>query len=139
MHKAIEKIKGKEGNRGMGFTIFLAIVSILLLVGGQTALKAGLNEIGGVSLFGGSPVASFMGIFRTPWVILGFFFYGVSSIIWLDVLSKLDFSLAFPMVSSTYVVQQLIGYFFFHEHINSLRIIGIVLIIGGLAFLIRSA
>lgn len=131
-----EKVKGKKD---MAFTLFLALISILLLVGGQTMIKAGLNNIGGVSLFGGSPVASLLGILRTPWIILGFFMYGVSAIFWLDVLSKLDFSLAFPMVSLTYVLQQLIGHFAFHEDINMYRVIGVGLIIGGLAFLMRSA
>ena len=122
----------------MVFTLLIALVAILLLVGGQTLLKLGLNEIGGVSLFGGNPVGSFLGLFRTPWIILGFLCYGVSSILWLDVLSKLDFSLAFPLVSLTYVFSQIIGHLLFHETIGWQRILGVVLILGGLFFVVRS-
>ena len=122
----------------MLFTLLIALVAILLLVGGQTLLKVGLNEIGGISLFEGNPVGSLLGLFRTPWIILGFVCYGVSAILWLDVLSKLDFSLAFPLVSLTYVFSLIIGRFIFHETVGLDRIVGVLLILGGLFFVVRS-
>ena len=122
----------------MIFTLFIALVAILLLVGGQTLLKVGLNDIGGISLFDGDPLGSLFGLFRTPWIILGFVFYGVSAILWLDVLSKLDFSMAFPMVSLTYVFAVLIGRFVFQETVGLDRIVGVILILAGLFFIIRS-
>ena len=120
------------------FTFVIALVAILLLVGGQTLLKLGLNDIGGVSLLGGNPINSLLGLFHTPWVILGFVCYAVSAILWLDVLSKLDFSMAFPMVSLTYVFSLLIGRFIFHETISLLRVVGVALILGGLFLVVRS-
>ena len=122
----------------MIFTLFIALVAILLLVGGQTLLKVGLNDIGGVSLFDGNPLGSLLGLFRTPWVILGFVCYGISAILWLDVLSKLDFSMAFPMVSLTYVFSLIIGRFIFHETVGLDRVVGVLLISAGLFFVIRS-
>jgi drug/metabolite transporter (DMT)-like permease len=127
-----------EARTTMLLTLLIALVAILLLVGGQTMLKLGLNAIGGVSLFGGDPVGSFLGLFRTPWVILGFVCYGVSAVLWLDVLSKLDFSMAFPMVSLTYVFSLVIGRFVFHETISPQRLVGVLLILGGLFFVVRS-
>jgi drug/metabolite transporter (DMT)-like permease len=117
-------------------TFLLGLVSIILLSAGQTAIKYGLLDIGGVSLAEGP--MGFLKIFQTPWVIAGFVFYGLSAILWLDVLSKLDFSLAFPMVGLTYVFTLLIGRFFFGETIGWERILGVALIISGLFFLIRS-
>jgi drug/metabolite transporter (DMT)-like permease len=108
-------------------TFLLGLVAIILLSAGQTSMKAGLNAIGGVSLADGP-----------PWVIVGFICYGLSSIVWLDVLSKLDFSLAFPMVGLTYVFTLLIGRFFFGETVGWERLVGVLLILGGLFFLIRS-
>ena len=122
----------------MIFILFVALVAILFLVGGQTLLKVGLNDIGGISLFDGNPLGSLLGLFRTPWIILGFVFYGVSAILWLDVLSKLDFSMAFPMVSLTYVFAVLIGHFVFQETVGLDRIVGVLLILAGLFFIIRS-
>ena len=117
-------------------TIILGLVAIMLLSAGQTSLKFGLNAIGGVSLAGG--LASFLKLFQTPWVIVGFGLYAVSSILWLDVLSKLDFSLAFPMVGLTYVFTLLIGRFFFGEAVGWERMLGVTFILGGVFFLVRS-
>ncbi len=117
-------------------TLLLGLVAIMLLSAGQTSMKAGLNAIGGVSLADGP--LGFLKLFQTPWVIVGFLCYGVSSIVWLDVLSKLDFSLAFPMVGLTYVFTLLIGRFFFGETVGWERILGVALILGGVAFLVRS-
>jgi drug/metabolite transporter (DMT)-like permease len=127
-----------EAKSPMMFTLLIALVAIVLLVGGQTLLKLGLNAIGGVSLFDGNPVGSLLGLLRTPWIVLGFACYGVSAILWLDVLSKLDFSLAFPMVSLTYVFSLVIGRFIFHETVGLDRILGVFLILGGLFFVVRS-
>jgi drug/metabolite transporter (DMT)-like permease len=118
-------------------TFLMGLVSIMLLSGGQTALKFGLNAIGGVSLADGLP--SLLKLFQTPWVIVGFGLYALSSVLWLDVLSKLDFSLAFPMVGLTYVFTLLIGRFFFGEAVGWERMLGVVFILGGLFFLVRSS
>lgn len=125
-----------EVSRSMIGTLLLGLVAIMLLSAGQTSIKAGLNAIGGVSLADGP--LGFLKLFQTPWVIVGFLCYGVSSIVWLDVLSKLDFSLAFPMVGLTYVFTLLIGRFFFGETVGWERILGVALILGGVAFLVRS-
>jgi drug/metabolite transporter (DMT)-like permease len=117
-------------------TFLLGLVAIMLLSAGQTSLKFGLNAIDGVSLSQG--LVSFFKLFQTPWIIVGFACYGLSSILWLDVLSKLDFSLAFPMVGLTYVFTLLIGRFFFGETIGWERMLGVGFIIFGIFFLIRS-
>ena len=120
----------------MIWTFVLALISIVLLSGGQTAIKYGLNSIGGVNLSEG--IVGLFKLLQTPWVIVGFVLYGISAILWLDVLSKLDFSLAFPMVGLTYVFTLLIGRFFFGEPVGWERMLGVGLIIFGIFFLIRS-
>jgi drug/metabolite transporter (DMT)-like permease len=125
-----------EVSRSMIGVLLLALVSIILLSAGQTSIKAGLNAIGGISLADGPLVM--LKIFQTPWVIVGFVCYGIAAILWLDVLSKLDFSLAFPMVGMTYVFTLLLGRFFFGENVGWERILGVALILCGVAFLIRS-
>lgn len=127
-----------EARPQMVLVLLIALVSIVLLVSGQTLLKVGLNDIGGISLFDGNPLGSLLGLFRTPWIILGFVCYGIAAILWLDVLSKLDFSMAFPMVSLTYVFAILIGRFIFQETVGLDRIVGVLLILTGLFFIIRS-
>jgi multidrug transporter EmrE-like cation transporter len=132
----MEKYKTEVTHSMIG-TFLLGLVAIMLLSAGQTSMKAGLNAIGGISLADGP--MGFLKLFQTPWVIVGFACYGLSSILWLDVLSKLDFSLAFPMVGLTYVFTLLIGRFFFGEAVGWERVVGVSLILGGVFFLIRSS
>jgi drug/metabolite transporter (DMT)-like permease len=117
-------------------TFLLGLVSIMLLSAGQTSLKYGLTVIGGVSL--GDGLGGAFKLLQTPWVVVGFMCYGLSAILWLDVLSKLDFSLAFPMVGLTYVFTLLIGRFFFGEVVGWERMVGVGFIIFGIFFLVRS-
>ena len=120
-------------------TFVVAVFCIILLVTGQTLLKVGLVRIGGTSFLGGGGIwQNVLKLFETPYIILGFVVYGISAILWLDVLSKLEFSVAFPLVSLTYVFALIIGAFLFHEPVNISRILGVVLILGGLFFIIKS-
>ena len=128
----------REVRPQMIFVFLIALAAIVLLVSGQTLLKVGLNDIGGVSLFDGNPLASLLGLLRTPWILVGFVCYGISALLWLDVLSKLDFSVAFPLVSLTYVFSLVIGHFIFHERVGLDRVAGVLLILMGLFFIIRS-
>ncbi|MBN1995223.1 MAG: hypothetical protein JW953_21215 [Anaerolineae bacterium] len=125
-----------EVSTTMIWTFMLGLVSIMLLSAGQTSIKVGLNAIGGVSLSEGLP--GLLKLMHTPWVIVGFALYGFSAILWMDVLSKLDFSLAFPMVALTYVFTLLIGRFFFGEYVGWERILGVAFILFGVFFLVRS-
>lgn len=135
-YEVIDNAQKTEVTSVMSGTVVLGLVAIVLLSAGQTFLKVGLNQVGGISLADGVVVLS--KILRTPWVIVGFGCYGLSSILWLDVLSKLDFSLAFPMVGSTYVFTLLIGRFIFQEAISWDRMLGVGLILLGVFFLVRS-
>jgi drug/metabolite transporter (DMT)-like permease len=117
-------------------TVVLGIVAIVFLSLGQTSVKLGLNHVGGFSLADG--ISSFGRLVTTPWILVGFVCYALSSILWMDVLSKLDFSLAFPMVGSVYVFNLLIGRFFFHEMFGWDRMLGVGLILFGICCLVRS-
>ena len=118
-------------------TVALGIFCILLLSAGQTSLKYGLLRVGGVSLLE-APAAAIGKVFSTPYIVLGFIIYAISAVLWLDVLSRLDFSFAFPLVSLTYVFSLFIGRWVFGEQVNASRVLGVLLICAGLFFIIRS-
>jgi drug/metabolite transporter (DMT)-like permease len=117
-------------------TVLFGMIAIVFLSLGQPSLKLGLNHVGGFSLADG--ISSFSRLVSTRWVLIGFVCYPFSSILWMDVLSKLDFSLAFPMVGSVYVFTLVIGRFFFHEVFGWERMLGVGLILFGVCCLVRS-
>lgn len=116
----------------------LAMICILLAVAGQTVMKLAVVRSGGMPVFdlGFGGLAHKM--IEVPYIFLGFGAYGVSAIIWLQVLTDLDFSVAFPLVSVSYILALFIGRFVFDEHVDLYRIIGVLLICSGVFFVIRS-
>jgi len=119
-------------------TMIVALISIGLLVAGQTLLKYGLTRAGGVSFASGNIMQGLRVIFTSPYLIMGFVAYGISALLWLDVLSKLDISYAFPLVSLTYVITLFVGRFLFHETVTWSRVVGVLVIIGGVILVARS-
>ncbi|NLO06730.1 MAG: hypothetical protein GX131_12965 [candidate division WS1 bacterium] len=105
--------------------IAMLLVAVSLGAGGQMCLKFGVDQLGG-----GGLVAVIKGIF-TPYVFAGFVLYGLSSIIYLMVLARLDLSFAYPFVALSFVFVTLLSWWLLQEQIPGLRIIGLVLIMGG--------
>lgn len=67
----------------------------------------------------------------------GLFCYGLSMVFWLFVLSRLELSKAYPMVSLGYVFTLILGYFYLGESINTYKIIGVFFIIIGVMFIAK--
>ena len=116
----------------------LAVVCILLVVVGQTLMKLAIVRSGGMPVLEIGIAGLIRKFLSAPYILIGFALYGVSAILWLQVLTKLDFSVAFPMVSMTYIGTLLIGRFMFDEPVNLCRIVGVLLICSGVFFVIRS-
>lgn len=116
----------------------LALVCILLGVVGQTLMKLAIVRSGGMPVLEIGLGGVIHKCLEVPYILLGFGAYGVSAILWLEVLSDLDFSVAFPLVSISYVLALFIGRFLFDENVNVCRILGVALICSGVFFVIRS-
>ncbi len=116
----------------------LALICILLAVIGQTLLKLAIVRSGGMPVLDLGIGGLLRKCIEVPYIFLGFGAYGVSAILWLEVLTELDFSVAFPLVSISYVLALFVGRYLFGENVNSCRILGVLLICSGVFFVIRS-
>ena len=74
-----------------------------------------------------------------PFVLLGLGCYVVSVVVWLLVLSRVDVSYAYPMLSVGYIVAALAGKAFFGEPVDLVRWMGIVTICVGVYLITRTA
>jgi len=106
--------------------VLVLLVAIGLGVAGQFALKIGLNKLG----VHPSPAAVFRAII-TPYILGGFALYGLSSLLYLQALSRLPLSYAYPMIALSYVAVVLGAWLWFGEKLNALRIGGVAAIILG--------
>jgi multidrug transporter EmrE-like cation transporter len=116
----------------------LLFVCILLGVIGQLALKRGINAV--APRFS-DPLPLILHSLLNPLVILGFALYGIASVLWILVLSKLPLSIAYPAISVGYVLILLFSWFYLNEPLTINRIVAVALISIGfimLGFEIRS-
>lgn len=66
---------------------------------------------------------------------LGILLYGVSLLFWLYVLSKMELSRAYPMVSLGYVFTLFLGYTVLGEDITTYKVLDVLFIVIGVIFL----
>lgn len=112
------------------------LLSVALGACGQFLFRVGMKGYGVVNT--GGVFKNLLGIVLTPAIFCGFLLFGLSSIIWLSVISKNQLSYAYPMVSVGYMITFLLSYFVLHESFGLFRIIGGALIILGVLFIAKS-
>lgn len=116
--------------------IALIFINIPLGVIGQFFIKQAINHIGPYSSM---PLLTFLyKAFTSPMVILGLFLYLLSAALWVMILSKVDLSFAYPLLSIGYLLVLFVSWAFLHETISPVRLVGVVLIMLGVIFVFRS-
>ena len=118
----------------MNFYLVLFFIGLSLGIIGQLLLKKGMIHIGEVNLFSGGLskfVKTVWMMFTNKIILLGVFLFACSSLFWLIVLSGLDLSYVYPMISLSYVLTAIGSKIFFQEHVNRMRWLSIAVIIFG--------
>lgn len=103
----------------------LLLLNILFLVAGQIVWKMGLSQQGGLQWH------NLFSVMFSPMIILGIAFYGIATVLWLFVLSRLPLSIAYPLQSLAYVIGILAALYLFDEVIPLNRWVGVCIIIVG--------
>ncbi len=118
------------------FNLALIIFNVALAVSGQLAIKAGMKQIGVIhaSNFFSLLLASLTNVF----VLLGLLAYVVAAGTWIVVLSRIDLSVAYPMLSLGYVAILVLSALLLKESVGLVRVLGTVLIIAGVVLIYRS-
>jgi multidrug transporter EmrE-like cation transporter len=114
----------------------LILLAVLLGATGQVIMKMGMKIYGEVSAT--SVWGQLVPILKVPQVFLGFVCYGLSAVLWIAVVSNVDLSLAYPMVSLAYVLVFLASWLFLGEHVSAMRIVGLLIIVAGVLVISRS-
>jgi drug/metabolite transporter (DMT)-like permease len=117
---------------GSMFFIYAMLLSAsILTVIGEVLLKAGIAHVTSrVGTFSLAPNVLFSTF--TDWrVLLGFTLIFGGALFWLGVISRVDLSFAYPLLALNYVVILIPAHFFLNETITLNRIIGALIIFGG--------
>lgn len=113
----------------------LAIVCVALSSAAQIVMKLGMRPAAGSEGVG----ATYLHALTSPLVWAGLMLYGLSAVAWLWVLSRLDVSLAYPLVSLGFVFTLAVGMGWLGEPFSWQRLGGCGLIVAGVLLLALDA
>ena len=108
--------------------IIYMIFQTVTLVAGQVLLKLGMNLYPSWEFTRQCIVHQVLPNWYL-WVALLLIIGG--NILWIWILKVYPFSLAYPLTSLGFIASLLLGMFIFHEPVNWVQWIGVVLIMGG--------
>ena len=123
----------------MNFISFMLVLTgVLLNAAAQLLLKAGTNGIGAFAFTADNLVPVGIKVASNPFIVSGLGCYAVSVVVWIMALSRVEVSLAYPMLSIGYVVNAVAAWYLFGEALTAQRMIGIGTIIVGVFLVARS-
>ncbi len=123
----------------MGRSWILILAAVTMGVFGQLCLKAGMDQVGTLTVRGigdGAQIA--LQVITTPLVFFGLAFYALGAVFWLLVLSELDLSLAYPMLALTYILIPIAAQIVLGEQVPALRWMGIGVIFVGVVIVAQT-
>src|SRR5260364_54865 len=113
------------------------LIGVLLNASAQLLLKAGVNAVGAFAFTRANIVPVGLKLIAQIPVIAGLVCYAASLMVWIMGLSRVDVSIAYPMLSLGYVVNALLAALFFGEALTLQRSAGILIILLGVYVLAR--
>jgi len=119
-------------------SFLLVLAGVLLNAAAQLLLKAGTNAVGHFEFSAQNVVPVGMKLAFEPHILGGLGCYVVSVVVWIMALSRVEVSIAYPMLSIGYVVNALAAWYLFGEALGAMRLTGIGFIIVGVYLVARS-
>lgn len=116
----------------------LVLFGVLLNAAAQLLLKAGTNSIGHFEFSSANLVPIGWKVATQPYILGGLMCYAISVVVWIMALSRVEVSIAYPMLSIGYVVNAIAAYLLFGEAVGIQRLVGIGIIVVGVYIVARS-
>ncbi|MED0665964.1 EamA family transporter [Bacillus badius] len=106
----------------------LILTNTLIMVSGQFLWKYGMQQPHSFQSF-----VSIVKMLLSPYIFAGLSLYGVATVLWLFILTRVPLSVAYPVQSLAYVFTLFGAAFLFQEPITPAKIAGVLLIIAGVS------
>ena len=116
----------------------LILLGVLLNAAAQLLLKAGTNAVGRFAFTTDSLVPVAARLAFEPHIVAGCACYAVSLVVWIMGLSRVEVSIAYPLLSLGYVINAAAAWYLFGESLTVMRLAGIAFIIFGVFLVVRT-
>ena len=114
------------------------MLGVFLNATAQLLLKAGTNAVGQFEFSAGNIIPVGMKLAFEPHIMGGLACYVASVAVWILGLSRVEVSIAYPMLSVGYVLNAVAAWYLFGEAVSLTRLTGIGIIIIGVYVVARS-
>ena len=116
----------------------LLILCLSLMVTAQTLWKIGLAKVGMIDVSQGW-LPQIGRLIRSWRIMAGLGIFAFTTLLWFDLLSRMELSLLYPMMSLVYVVAFFVGWWILGEEPSWARFAGILVIGLGIVIVARTA
>jgi multidrug transporter EmrE-like cation transporter len=120
----------------VSFSLILA--GVMLNAAAQILMKTGTNSIGYFDFSAANIVPIGWKLATEPHIIGAMCCYVLGVIIWILALSRVQVSIAYPLLSMGYVVNAVAAWYLFNESFNPTKVIGMGVIIMGVVIISRA-
>ena len=110
--------------------IFIVLACTLLVAFAQYLIKLGANRLSHAGLLGTT-----LGIFTIPQLFAGYCVYAVFTVLFIYALRHGELSILYPLIALGYVWVTITAVIAFHETMNPLKILGLIVIMCGVGLL----
>ena len=119
-----------------GFSLIM--LGVLLNAAAQLLLKAGTNAVGRFAFVAENIVPVGARLAFEPRILSGMLCYAVSLVVWIMGLSRVEVTIAYPMLALGYVINAAGAWYLFGEAMSAQKLAGIGFIIVGVCLVARS-
>ena len=109
----------------------LILVGVALNAAAQLLLKAGTNSLGALEFGRLGIFSTLLRITFEPFIAFGLVCYTVSFVVWVAALSRVEVSIAYPMLSIGYLFNAIAAWYFLGELITPHKLAGLATIMLG--------
>jgi drug/metabolite transporter (DMT)-like permease len=123
----------------MNLTTFgFIFIGICLNAVAQLLLKAGTNAVGAIHLTAENWFSTGLKLATQLPILGGLTCYVISVVVWIIGLSRVDVTIAYPLLSLGYIINAIGAWYFLGEVMSAQRILAITIIIVGVIILTKS-
>ena len=116
--------------------LIMVAISVTLGVCGQLSFKYAMTRVGSIDF--SHLTTGLLAMVASPFVWLGLCCYGLSTVMWLIILSRVQLSFAYPLLSTGYILIVGLSYLIFKEPVTLLRFGGVLVIVAGVIMVTHS-
>ena len=109
------------------------LATVIFTIYGQLILKWRIANYGALPDLFTEKIVFLMKLFLDPFILSGFFAAFLAALSWMAAMTKFDISHAYPFMSLSFILVLILSGLIFNEPITLFKIIGLTLIIIGIA------